>query len=143
MRIWTLHPQYLDARGLVAVWRETLLAQKVLRGATHGYKNHPQLIRFKEQPDPIAAVADYLRGIYDEAEIRGYRFDKAKIWPGHGAGKIHATRGQLLYEWTHLKKKLQARDVSKYRELRLVEMPEAHRLFDIKPGGVEAWEIRK
>lgn len=37
MRIWSLHPSYLDAKGLVALWRETLLAQKVLLGATVGY----------------------------------------------------------------------------------------------------------
>jgi hypothetical protein len=29
-RIWSLHPKYLDARGLVALWREGLLAQAVL-----------------------------------------------------------------------------------------------------------------
>ena len=27
MRLWTLHPKYLDAAGLVALWREALLAQ--------------------------------------------------------------------------------------------------------------------
>ena len=27
MRIWTLHPEYLDGRGLTALWRETLLAR--------------------------------------------------------------------------------------------------------------------
>ncbi|HEU5178767.1 MAG TPA: pyrimidine dimer DNA glycosylase/endonuclease V, partial [Burkholderiales bacterium] len=32
MRLWSLHPKYLDARGLVALWREALLAQAVLRG---------------------------------------------------------------------------------------------------------------
>ena len=52
MRLWTLHPRYLDARGLVALWREALLAQKVLRGKTRGYRAHPQLQRFREQADP-------------------------------------------------------------------------------------------
>ena len=41
MRLWTLHPQYLDPRGLVALWREALLAQKVLLGRTRGYRAHP------------------------------------------------------------------------------------------------------
>jgi hypothetical protein len=27
MRIWTVHPRYLDPKGLVAAWREALLAQ--------------------------------------------------------------------------------------------------------------------
>jgi hypothetical protein len=31
MRIWSLHPKYLDSKGLVALWRESLLAKNVLR----------------------------------------------------------------------------------------------------------------
>ena len=46
MRLWSLHPKYLDIKGLVACWREGLLARKVLLDQTKGYKNHPQLIRF-------------------------------------------------------------------------------------------------
>ncbi len=49
MRLWSLHPKYLDRQGLLAVWREGLLAQKVLQGKTKGYKNHPQLKRFQQQ----------------------------------------------------------------------------------------------
>src|SRR5580765_8964788 len=79
MRLWTLHPKYLDAQGLVAVWREALLAQKVLRGPTRGYKHHPQLHRFKELEDPAAAIASYLDGILDEARQRGYSFNSKKI----------------------------------------------------------------
>ena len=41
MKLWSIHPKYLDAKGLVALWREALLAQKVLDGKTEGYKNHP------------------------------------------------------------------------------------------------------
>ena len=43
MRLWSLHPKYLDKLGLLGLWRESLLAQKVLLGKTKGYKNHPQL----------------------------------------------------------------------------------------------------
>src|SRR5262249_31313629 len=43
MRLWSLHPSLLDARGLVALWRETLLAQKKLEGKTNGYIHNPQL----------------------------------------------------------------------------------------------------
>ena len=143
MRLWTLDPRYLDARGLVALWRETLLAQKVLRGETRGYKHHPQLRRFQAQPDPVAAVAAYLRGIIEAAESRGYHFDKTKILSKARCGKIPATSGQLLYEWAHLRKKLRARDKAKHRELQSIVLPEAHRLFEITPGDVEPWEIRK
>ncbi len=141
MRIWTLHPKYLDAQGLVAVWRETLLAQKVLQGATKGYKNHPQLERFKEQRDPVASVAAYLCGIFAEAQGRGYQFNEAKIAAQRDGGKITTARGQLLYEWEHLRKKLRTRDPKRFRELRSVEAPEPHPLFRIVPGGVESWEI--
>src|SRR5690606_23745163 len=81
MRLWSLHPKYLDAQGLVALWRETLLAQAVLRGETRGYRSHPQLVRFKKHPTPSAAISLYLEGVHDEAVLRGYGFDKRKIVP--------------------------------------------------------------
>jgi hypothetical protein len=65
MRLWTLHPKYLDAQGLVALWREGLLAQKVLRGRTRGYRHHPQLARFRAQADPVASIARYLRAVQE------------------------------------------------------------------------------
>ena len=82
MRIWSLRPYLLDRRALVACWRETLLAQKVLRGLTRGYTNHPQLIRFRAHPQPLEAVATYLSGLADEADARGYSFNRALIGAG-------------------------------------------------------------
>ena len=70
MRLWSLHPEYLDARGLVALWREALLARKVLSGGTRGYRSHPQLERFNALPDPVAAIDCYLRHIFEEAHLR-------------------------------------------------------------------------
>lgn len=91
MRIWSLHPSLLDRRALVACWRETLLAQKVLRGLTRGYTNHPQLIRFRAHPQPLEAVAAYLSGLADEADARGYSFNRALIGGGEdGAGENSA-----------------------------------------------------
>ena len=141
MRIWTLHPKYLDAKGLVAVWRETLLAQKVLQGATKGYRNHPQLQRFKARRDPVASVSAYLCGICAEARARGYHFHESKIATPRDARKITTTSGQLLYEWKHLRKKVRTRDPRRFRELRRVAMPEPHPLFRIVNGAVESWEI--
>ena len=46
MRIWSLHQQYIETKGLVALWQETFLSKHVLEGQTKGYKNNPQLIRF-------------------------------------------------------------------------------------------------
>jgi len=142
MRLWTVHPQYLDAQGLVAAWREALLAQKVLRGATRGYRHHPQLLRFQAQARPVPAVAAFLAGLADEAAQRGYKFDRTKISRVQFSGRIPETRGQLLYEWAHLKRKLRARSPAVYRQFRTVAVPKPHPLFRIVPGGVRDWEKR-
>ena len=110
MRLWSVHPKYLDARGLVAQWREGLLAQAVLRGRTNGYRHHPQLQRFRAQPSPLGAIADYLRGVHAEAVNRGYAFAARKISPARASGVIAVTRGQLMHEWSHLMAKLAIRD---------------------------------
>ncbi|HEX8180113.1 MAG TPA: pyrimidine dimer DNA glycosylase/endonuclease V [Pyrinomonadaceae bacterium] len=141
MRLWTLHPRYLDTQGLLAAWREGLLAQKVLHGETRGYRHHPQLTRFKTAPDPRGAIAAYLRGLYAEACARGYRFDAEKIAADDFAGRLDCTRGQLLYEWQHLRAKLRQRDARKFAEVQALAAPEAHPLFNIVAGGVEAWEV--
>lgn len=126
--------------GLVAAWREALLAQKVLKGATKGYRHHPQLIRFRARKDPVAAIAAFLTGISDEAGRRGYHFDTAKISRRRFRGRIPETRGQLLLEWSHLKRKLRARAPKIARKLRGLATPEPHPLFRIVPGGRRPWE---
>ena len=140
MRLWTLHPQYLDARGLVALWREALLAQKVLRGETRGYKHHPQLLRFSRTKNPPAALAAYLRGVHHEAVRRGYQFDATKIGAEKYRGSIAETRGQLLYEWEHLRQKLARRDPQRLRKIGDLKAPAPHPLFRIIPGPVRDWE---
>jgi hypothetical protein len=140
MRLWTLHPKYLDAKGLVALWREALLAQKVLQGATKGYKHHPQLLRFSETKNPPAALATYLKAVHEESVRRGYNFDVSKIGAKRARGKISETRGQLLYEWEHLKRKLKKRDPKRLREFASVKIPAPHPLFKIIPGVVRDWE---
>ncbi len=140
MRLWTIHPRYLDARGLVALWREALLAQKVLQGRTRGYRHHPQLARFQAQENPAAALASYLRAVHEEAARRGYKFDRRKIGARRSRGKIAETEGQLLYEWRHLRRKLKRRDPPTYARHRSDHLPEAHPLFRIVPGSVREWE---
>jgi hypothetical protein len=140
MRLWTLHPRYLDAKGLVAAWREALLAQKVLKGATKGYRHHPQLVRFQAQPDAVAAIAAFLAGLAAEAGRRGYHFDATKISRRRFAGTIPETRGQLLLEWRHLKRKLRIRSPKVARGLRGIAQPDPHPLFRIVAGGRRSWE---
>jgi hypothetical protein len=110
MRLWSVHPKYLDTRGLVALWREGLLAQAVLRGRTNGYRHHPQLQRFRAQPSPLGAIADYLRSVHAEAVKRGYAFAARKISPARASCVIAVTRGQLMHEWSHLMAKVAIRD---------------------------------
>ena len=140
MRLWTLHPKYLDAKGLVALWREALLAQKVLRGETRGYRHHPQLRRFSVFKNPPAALAAYLRAVHGEAVRRGYQFDGSKIGASGFRRKMPETRGQLLYEWSHLKRKLKRRDPARLREWSVLKKPSPHPLFKIIPGEVRDWE---
>jgi hypothetical protein len=143
MRLWTIHPKYLDAKGLVALWRESLLAQKVLRGKTRGYRHHPQLLRFAGTNDPPAAVASYLKAVHHEAVERGYQFNARKIGRRKFRGRIKETRGQLLYEWRHLSRKLERRDPERLRELALVKIPVPHPLFKNVAGKVRDWEKTK
>ena len=140
MRLWSLHPKYLDAKGLVALWREALLAQKVLMGETRGYRNHPQLLRFRQLEDPVAGIAAYLTEVHAEASRRGYAFDRSKIVQGIYPGHIKVTGGQLAYEWAHLLGKLQTRDPAKWLELKQIEMPAPHPLFVVAEGGMAPWE---
>ena len=141
MRLWSIHPAYLDSKGLVALWREGLLAQKVLLGETKGYRNHPQLTRFKNTENPAAAIAEYLRYVADEADKRKYQFNRDKISPGGGCSRISVTRGQLAYEFRHLLRKLKARDPGRYQALRNITEIQTHPLFTRIDGGIEDWEV--
>jgi hypothetical protein len=140
MRLWTLHPKYLDARGLVALWREALLAQAVLRGLTRGYTRHPQLARFRGARAPVACIGSYLEVVCDEAARRGYRFDRTKIARRVSGERLGATAGQLAYEWRHLKAKLAVRDRARLVAVRRVRRPDAHPVFRVRPGPVAEWE---
>lgn len=142
MRLWTIHPKYLDAKGLVGLWREALLAQAVLRGETKGYRRHPQLVRFRESGTPIRSIAAYLRIVHAEGTRRGFRFDVGRIARGGQVERMNVTRGQVEYEWDHLMAKLTKRDPQRFGELSPVRKIAPHPLFRIVPGGVEDWEKR-
>ena len=140
MRLWTLHPQYLDTKGLVAVWREGLLAQKVLAGGTKGYTNHPQLERFRATSNPRGAIATYLRHVYAEAVSRGYNFDRAKIANRRIRGKLTVTDQQVEYEHRHLRAKLRLRDPDRYSAMPGAAAIELHPMFFAVTGAIESWE---
>lgn len=140
MRLWSLHPRHLDRAGLVAGWREALLAQAVLAGRTAGYRHHPQLLRFREAAEPLEAIGAFLRGLHGEAVARGYRFDESKVLTaGDGDLRIPVTGGQIAYEWGHLGEKLARRspdDAQRWRHA----APTPHPLFVVVAGDIESWE---
>ena len=140
MRLWTIHPQYLDPQGLVALWREALLARAVLRGQTRGYQNHPQLDRFRAHDAPRSAINAYLAAVHIEAIARGYAFDKRKIGPLRSVRSIPITLGQISYEWEHLLKKLSVRSRGLWGQWRTIGVPRCHPLFTPVPGLIEPWE---
>ncbi len=143
MRLWSIHPRYLDAKGLVALWREALLAQKVLAGQTKGYKHHPQLNRFRLQQNPQKSIGIYLSRIAVEAEMRGYNFNKSKInRPDFSGGPPEMTvnSGQIEYERKHLIKKLEKRDPEWLEKVKHEQLWQPHPLFNVKDGPVEDWE---
>ncbi len=140
MRLWSLHPKYLDRQGLVALWREALLAKAVLRGVTRGYTHHPQLERFKAHPHPRLAINSYLAAVHDEATRRGYAFDRSKLGPIRAIDPVPVSSGQVAHEWLHLQRKLASRSPALLARWSGVAKPACHPLFRRRPGPVASWE---
>lgn len=140
MRLWSIDPEYLDSKGLVALWREGLLAKKVLEGKTRGYINHPQLFRFKNSKDPFFAINSYLFEIQKEALRRGYNFNIKKIKAFKAREVIKITSGQIEFEFKHLLCKLKKRDKSKFDEIKNIKKIKINKVFKKISGDVEEWE---
>jgi len=140
MRLWSIHPRYLDSKGLVALWRESLLAQNVLLGKTKGYKSHPQLIRFKNTDNPSSAIGKYLTIVADEADRRSYNFDRDKIISSSFKNQILVSDGQIKYEFKHLLKKLEHRDQDLFNVFSDIKTVDLHPLFIMVKGDIENWE---
>jgi len=141
MRLWSIHPKYLDSKGLVALWRESLFAKHVLEGKTKGYKNHPQLNRFKKSKKPLHAINNYLAVVYHEALSRQYNFDKQKLDWNFLPASLPVTKGQIQYESFHFLSKIKTRDPKRYKELKKLLFFDSHPLFNIVEGEREDWEI--
>ena len=142
MRLWSIHPKYLDPIGLVALWREALLGRSVLIRGDGSYYNHPQLLRFKNTENPVLYINHYLKAVFDEARIRGYNFDISKI-PKNlemNINKIKINSGQVIYEWNHLRSKLELRNPEWLKKIINTSKIELHPLFLEVPGQKEKWE---
>lgn len=140
MRLWSIHPRYLDRQGLTACWREALPAQAVIAGRTKGYTRHPQLECFQTYPDPLEAIGVFLTGVQEEATRRGYRFDASRIdHPGHGV-RLLVSDGQVAFEREHLLGKLRARSPECVDALAGEDTPDVHPMFGVDEGPVASWE---
>jgi hypothetical protein len=143
MRLWTIHPKYLDCKGLVALWREALLAKKVLKNRTKGYKNHPQLMRFKAQKSAVNAINAYLKKVFEESRDRCFKFDSLKIGKVKKTVKIPVSSGQIKFEFNHLLNKLKTRDAGRYKLLKNTKRIGLHPLFRRVSGKIEEWEKQR
>lgn len=144
-RLWSIHPKHLDRIGLISLWREGLLAQKVLEGRTRGYVNHPQLARFKHTSNPLLAIGTYLYHVYLEGLRRGYKFslNKIKVYDESISSFIPITSGQVKYEYKLLLYKLSLRDPEWGRILGSLEEIEVNPVFYIVEGPIADWERPK
>lgn len=141
MRLWTLHPHYLDLAGLRALWQNGILAQKNIFAQKGGVELHPQLLRFQKTETPEKAIGTYLLYISEEAEHRGVHFDIKKILVPCRDIVLDETVGQIQYEWWHFLTQLKDRAPTKYEKLQLIQKPDAHPMFRIIPGNVKHWEL--
>lgn len=139
VRLWTLHPKYLDSPGLTGLWREALLTRAVLAGETEGCTNHPKLDRFGETENPLISVKTYLDGVYEESARRGFSFGNSKVDNLDGEIAMTETVRQLLYERDHLLEKLQERGADQYERLRADERPDAPSMFTVVERNVQRW----
>ncbi len=162
MRLWSIHPQYLDRQGLIACWREGLGAVKALeawcRGKACGYQNHPQLLRFKEAVRPVELLVVYMQEIRLEGVARGYKLDEERLYLALGreetvtvadiSPQIPVTAGQITYEAGYLLPTKMQQRKSGIEQQRYELLAEDFRkqkvklspVFSVIDGSVEDWE---
>jgi hypothetical protein len=140
VRLWSIHPCYLDPPGLGGLWREALLAQRVVEGRTAAYRHHPQARRVLDQADPWGAIHDYLLGVWEEGRRRGYHYDRSRISEHSGGHLMEVPRGQIEYELALLRYKLAERNRDFLSRLPTFERTLSHPSIRIVEGGIAPWE---
>lgn len=136
MRLWTIHPEYLDNKQLSTLWRDTLLAKNVLSGLTKHHKSDSQLNRFQNHPIPRKAINFYLSIIWEESQNRNMPFDESKFSKTSLKEKefIEVNTGQVSFEFKRLKQE-QKNDI-----IQIPAKIKIHPLFKSVNGPVEVWE---
>lgn len=140
MRLWSIHPKYLDVKGFCGLWREGIIARNALLGIKEGYRNHPQLDRFKRQSNPVIFIDTYLLYVYKDSIRRKYNFNRDLFGYEFTDSKIPVTDGQLKYEIKHLLRKLKVRDIKRYEKLVNLDIIDVNPVFDVVSGDIEEWE---
>jgi hypothetical protein len=139
MCLWSLHPEYQDPRGLVALWREALWCRRFseVKGAV---MSPPSIGSFSGFGVARRPLPRYLYVVYAEAERRGYHFDVQRI-PSEGhVDCVEVTHGQLAYEREYLKQSCN-RSPSWLTSIESASIPKPHPLFCIVSGTVAEWEV--
>lgn len=133
MCLWSIHPKYLDKLGLIALWREGLLAQKALSVPSTQYIRHSELERFKNNENPLKAIGSYLCYVAAEGAKRGYNFTHERIvYPNFDDYLIIINDDTLNLEVKNLKNKLKLRDKTKFKELTEMSKIESNPAFYLK-----------
>lgn len=133
MCLWSVHPQYLDKHGLMALWREGLLAQKALCASAAVSQSNPQLRRFKNNDNPLRAIGTYLSFVAAEGARQGYNLNHEKIlYPNFDQEVIPVDASQIAFEAERLKNKLRIRDKLKFKQLSSSRDIAANPIFNIQ-----------
>ena len=147
MRIWTLHPRFLDRQGLLGQWREALQAKNALLDPHHSSNvcHERQLRRFKAAKiQALSCMGVYLHAVADEMILRGYKPNVSLIPYYVGTPSlIPVTQGQVNFEIAHLMAKLTERDPSRLlplSKIRVLMSNQLNPIFKEVGGDIESWE---
>ena len=139
MRVWDIHPGYLNGKSLLAEHRELHGVVSILGRGKQGYSNHPETKRWKQrgwalrQRHRLLAAEMAFRGYRDRTPVRlrsaagewpdtfidspGRQFALlAEKYRGKQPGRIPLPRTSHEL-WSHHKYSVMARSQAAYREL--------------------------
>jgi hypothetical protein len=141
MRIWSIHPKYLDSKELLNLWNETIQAKNEFLTKFSGHFSNKQLERFLDLKNPLEAINSYMSSIYREAVKRDFSVDDSFMdWDFDDSIQIPVTAGQISHEISKLKSRLRERDEKKLQKLNGRTFLELHPIFYSVPGTIEEWE---
>lgn len=133
MRLWSIHPKYLDKHALIALWREGLLAQKALSGKGLVDEANVQLVRFKKSANPVRAIGSYLSFVASEGAKQGCKLNHERILQPNFEAKFMTTDvAQMELEVEQLKARMKTRNKDKFKLLTDVHKFEANPVFTLQ-----------